>query len=283
MVHFDIKRLAYCIYISESLFVLPGAAEGGSGICWRDTMALWKVVRLGNRILRRVWVCLAGLVAMLNLGPAATAAMSMLVSLVLYAFAFGWKFAVGFILLLFVHELGHFAAAHIVGLRSSPPMFVPFVGAVISLRQAPKNAKMEANIAIGGPATGTLSALVCLVFYLWTDSALMLVLAYTACVLNLFNLIPCAPLDGGKIAAAISPHMWWLGSIAAGALFLYTYNIVILIIFIFSLFRLWQGDAGESERYYHLTFRQRVKVGFWYFGLLAVLGVTTVYLIGLLH
>jgi Zn-dependent protease len=219
---------------------------------------------------------------MLKLGSAAAMAATMLLSLGVYAVAFGWKFAAGFILLLLVHELGHFAAARVVGVGSSIPMFVPFVGAVISLRQPPKNAKMEANIAIGGPATGTLSALVCLAFYLWTDSMFMLVLAYTACILNLFNLIPCTPLDGGRIAAAISPHMWWLGSIFTGLLFFYTKNLLVLLVLIFSLFRLWQGDSSDAgSSYYHLSRGQRIKVALWYFGLVALLGMATLYLLSM--
>ena len=247
-------------------------------------MALWKVVRLGNNLVRRAGICLVMAAATLGLGEAAAMAATMLLSLALYALAFGWKFAVGFTVLLLVHELGHFAAARVVGLRSSTPVFVPFLGAVIRLRQPPTSAKMEANIAVGGPAAGTLSALVCLVFYLWTDSTLMLVLAYTACLLNLFNLIPCAPLDGGKIVAAISPRMWWLGSIAAGTLFFCTRNLLILAVFAFSLVQLWQGEGeGGGGRYYHLPFGQRVKVALWYFGLLGVLGVATVYLVELLR
>ena len=182
-------------------------------------MGLWKVIRLGTELLRRFAICVVGLATVLNILPAATMAATMLLSLVLYALAFGWHFAAGFVLLLFVHELGHLVAARVVGVDSSIPFFVPFLGAVISLRQPPKNAKMEANIAIGGPAAGMLSGLVCLIFYLWTDSLLMLLLAYTACLLNLFNLIPCTPLDGGRIATAISPHMWWLGSTSTGILF----------------------------------------------------------------
>lgn len=246
-------------------------------------MAFWRVVSLGSRLINRMGVCLMGLVAMQGLGEAAAMAATMLLSLVIYALAFGWRFALGFVLLLLIHEMGHIAAARVVGLRSSIPVFVPFLGAVVSLRQPPTSAKMEANIAIGGPATGTLSALICLACYLWTDSLLMLVLAYTACVLNLFNLIPCSPLDGGKITAAISPRMWWLGSLASGLLFLHTYNFFILVIFIFSLLRLWRGEADDAGRYYQLSLRQRLKVALWYFGLLAVLGVSTAYLIELLH
>ncbi|EAX46857.1 peptidase M50 [Thermosinus carboxydivorans Nor1] len=229
-------------------------------------------------------MCAAGLVAMTSLGPAAAMAVSILMSLAVYAYVFGLKFAVGFIILLLVHELGHIIASRVVGLRTGGPMFVPFVGAVISLHKPPQSAKMEANIAIGGPALGTLSALVCLILYLWTDSTLMLALAYTASLLNLFNLIPCAPLDGGRIAAAISPHLWWAGSATLGALAIVTSNFFIFVVFLFSLARLWLGAEDDTgPEYYAMTVRQRLTVAWWYFGLLTVLGLMTWQLVAALR
>lgn len=245
-------------------------------------MNSWKVINLGRRVVRRVGLGLFGLLALVQMGGAMSTAASMLVSLAFYVLAFGFKFAIGFTILLLVHELGHVLASRIVGLRTSGPTFIPFIGAVISLNRAPVNAKMTANIAIGGPAAGTLSALVCLAFYLWSDNMLMLVLAYTACLLNLFNLIPCSPLDGERIAAAISPRLWWIGSLVIGIVFLYTYNILVLIIFLFSLVALWRGEEDQDERYYHLSAAQRLTVAWWYFGLLTVLALTTLYTMELL-
>ncbi|QDR81919.1 site-2 protease family protein [Sporomusa termitida] len=242
----------------------------------------WTVINLARRVLRRAGIGFVGLLALIQMGGALSTAASMLVSLAFYALAFGGRFALGFILLLLVHELGHVVASRIVGLRATGPTFIPFIGAVISLNRAPVNAKMTANIAIGGPAAGTLSALLCLAFYFWSDSMLILVLAYTACLLNLFNLIPCAPLDGERIAAAISPRLWWIGSLVIGGVFLYTHNIFILIIFLFSLFELWRGEEHQDSTYYQLTAAQRLKVAWWYFGLLSVLGVTTLYTMELL-
>lgn len=245
-------------------------------------MSCWKVINLGRRVLRRVGIGIVGVFALFQVGGALTTAVSMLVSLAVYALAFGIKFGIGFILLLFIHELGHIVASRIVGLRANGPTFIPFIGAVISLNRPPINAKMTANIAIGGPAAGTLSALICLAFYLWSNSILMLILSYTACLLNIFNLIPCAPLDGERIAAAISPRLWWIGSFVIGAVFLYTYNILVLIIFLFSLFELWRGEEAQEYSYYQLTASQRLQVAWWYFGLLSVLGVTTLYTLELL-
>lgn len=241
-------------------------------------MGLFKVIGLGQKLLQRVTVCVVGLAAMLGVGSAASMTVSMLVSVAVYAVAFGWKFALGFVILLFIHEFGHLLASRVVGLQSSNPVFIPFLGAVIKI-QDPKNAKMEANVAIGGPALGTISALVCLAFYLWTGDKLMLVLSYVACLLNLFNLIPCSPLDGGRIAAAISPHMWWLGTIATGFLFLATSNIFLLIVLVFSLIRLWAGTSDVDPQYYQISMRQRVRVAWWYFGLLFVLGTLALYLV----
>lgn len=241
-------------------------------------MGLFTVISFGHKLLQRLTVCVLGLAAMLGIGSAASMTLSILLSVAVYAVAFGWKFALGFVVLLFIHELGHLLASRVVGLKSSNPVFIPFLGAVIKI-QDPVNAKMEANVAIGGPALGTLSALVCLVFYLWTDDKLMLVLAYTACLLNLFNLIPCSPLDGGRIAAAISPHMWWLGTIATGVLFLITSNIFLLLVLVFSLVRLWVGETDMHPHYYKISLRQRVRVAWWYFGLLFVLGSITLYLV----
>ncbi|MGL5514559.1 MAG: site-2 protease family protein [Sporomusa sp.] len=245
-------------------------------------MNSWWVIKVGRQVLKRAGLGVVGLLALVQMGGALSTAASMLVSLAFYALAFGSRFALGFVFLLLVHEMGHVVASRIVGLRASGPMFIPFIGAVISLNRAPVNAKMTANIAIGGPAAGTISALACLAFYLWSDSTLMLVLAYTACLLNLFNLVPCAPLDGERIAAAISPRLWWIGSFVIGAVFLYTYNLLILIIFLFSLFELWRSEDQREGSYYQLTVAQRVKVALWYFGLLSVLGVTTLYTMELL-
>ncbi|MDD4601538.1 MAG: peptidase M50 [Negativicutes bacterium] len=241
-----------------------------------------KVITVGGKIIQRAVLAFMGLAALVNFGPAGAIALSMLVSLAVYAAAFGFKFALGFVLLLLAHELGHLMASRAVGVKTQGPIFVPFIGAALALKDVPVNARMEANIAIGGPAVGTLSALVCLTAYLWTDSILMLVLAYTACLLNLFNLIPCDPLDGGKIAGAISPHMWWGGTIAIGLLFVSTHNLFILFIFFVSLLRLWRGDYG-NEVYYDLTLGQRLTMLWWYVGLLLVLGIATLYIAEILR
>lgn len=243
-----------------------------------------KVVQMGRRLLRSGILCLAGIAATVNIESITAMSLSMILSLAVYAVTFGFQFALGFVILLFVHEAGHMLAARVVGVSFSGPLFVPFIGAVINLGKAPVNAKMEANIAIGGPALGTVSALVCLALYFWTDQLVMLILSYTACLLNLFNLIPCNPLDGGRIAGAISPRLWWIGAVALGILSLITHNILILIIFLFSLYRLWREEEEVSQAsYFQLTWKQRLNVAWWYFGLVGLLSVLALYLVELLQ
>jgi Zn-dependent protease len=243
---------------------------------------MWKVVHIGRRMTHRSLLLVMGLVAAVKVGSTAGMALTILLSLAAYALTFGIPFAVGFVVLLLIHELGHVAACRVVGIHTSKPLLIPFVGAVIHLRQMPKNAKVEANVAIGGPAAGSLSALICLLFHLWTDNMLLLVLAYTACVLNLFNLIPCDPLDGGKIADAISANLWWGGVVIVGVLAGYTGNFFMIIVFFVALLRLWQGVNSE-QRYYQLALRQRLALAGCYFGLLIVLSGTTLYIIELLR
>lgn len=238
-------------------------------------MEVFQVVRLGGRRLYRLGIALLGAIAMLHSGPILLTAGSMALSLLVYGAAFGWQFAAGLVLLLFIHELGHLLALAVVGLKSGGMWFVPFLGAVISVKQAPTNVKTAANIAVAGPAAGAISALFCLACYFWTDQILWLVLCYTACLLNLLNLIPCAPLDGEKAAGAIHPKLWWGGSLVLLALIWQTANFILLIIFAFSLIRLWRETSEES--YYRLRMGQKVTVACWYFGLLFLLGGLTWY------
>ncbi|WP_199884017.1 site-2 protease family protein [Anaerosinus massiliensis] len=228
---------------------------------------------------KRLMVLCMAAVALLKLHTTVTMFISIFISVLCYALPFDVYFAIGFVLLLFAHEFGHIIAAKVVGLRTSPPIFIPFLGAMVHLKRQPVNAKMTANIAIGGPAMGALSALVCIACYFWTDQKLWLTLAYIACILNLFNLIPSEPLDGGKIVVAISPHFWWLGTMMIGLLFFYTYNMLIFIIFLFSLSRVWKiNRTNYTETYYQISRKKRWMVFSWYIGLIAVLGIATLYI-----
>lgn len=223
---------------------------------------------------RSVLVGMAAGAAMCHLLPGAGwPAVSMLVSAGLYAAAFGWLFAVGLSVLLLIHELGHLLASRLVGLPAAGPVFLPFLGAFITLKRQPQSAKGDANIAAGGPALGTLAALVCLLLYFWTAHDCYLVLCYVGALLNFLNLLPCLPLDGGRMATAMLPRSWWLIAVGAAGLLFFTQQLAFLALLLTALWRALQplGADEPLNVYYQLERRTRWAVTFWYSGIITVL------------
>lgn len=157
-------------------------------------------------------------IVFLKINKIALTLLSMLLTIVVYARRYGWKFAIGFVLLLALHEYGHVLAAKLKGLNVTSPVFIPFVGALIFMKDRPENANTEAFVAAGGPLAGSLASLICYGLYLAGGGELFLALAYLGFILNLFNLIPVHPLDGGRIVAAVSPAIWILGIPVVGYL-----------------------------------------------------------------
>src|SRR5690349_11948570 len=172
---------------------------------------------------------------------------TMLLSIWFYALNWGWMFAVGFVLLIFVHECGHLIVARYFGLKVGAPVFIPFMGAFIALKDAPKDAWMEAWVGIGGPLLGTLGAAVCEAVFVATGNELFRALAYTGFFLNLFNLAPIGFLDGGRIATALSPWLWVAGAaIVTWLLFIHP-NFILVLILLMSLPRLWYLFRKKDE------------------------------------
>ena len=204
-----------------------------------------------------------------------TTSASMLVSLAAYAWLWGWRFAVGFILLLFVHELGHYVEARRQGLNVGAPMFIPFLGAAILLKENPQNAWREAQIAIAGPIVGSLAAALVWLLGVQMDSDLLRALGFTGFFLNLFNLLPVVPLDGGRIVAAVHPVLWLFGFVALLGLLFIAPNPILIIIVLFvglELWRRWQERGlTHAASYYQVTPWQRVVTAVAYFGLAALL------------
>src|SRR5437773_3301174 len=164
---------------------------------------------------------------------------TMLLTIWLYAQTWGWWFALGFVLLIFVHECGHLLAARRLGLKVGAPVFIPFMGAFIALKEAPPNAWIEAQVGIGGPLLGTAGAALCEGLYLATGNPLFRGLAYTGFFLNLFNLAPVGFLDGGRIVTALSPWLWLVGLGVVGGLLFTHFNFLLLLILVLSLPRLF--------------------------------------------
>ena len=201
---------------------------------------------------------------------------TMLLSIGAYALAWGVWFAVGFVLLIFVHECGHLIAAKRLGLKVGAPVFIPFMGALIALKEAPRNAWIEAQVGIGGPLLGTAGAVVCeLIFYL-TGNPMFRALAYTGFFLNLFNLMPVGFLDGGRIVTALSPWLWIVGFAILVVMTVTHPNFLLILILIASIPRLislFRNKSEEERRYYEVEPWQRWTMSVMYFGLIALLVV----------
>ena len=158
----------------------------------------------------------------------------------------GIWFGVGFVAMILVHELGHGYAMKRSGVEAGWPIFIPFVGAMIAMKGLPRDRATEAQIAFGGPLAGTGAALVAAALWLATESRLFLALAYTGFFLNLFNLTPISPLDGGRVAQAFSPRAWILGALLLAALFFTTRAPMLLLIGLLALPRIFsKGSADE--------------------------------------
>ena len=199
---------------------------------------------------------------------------SMVLMIGVYAMMLGFWYAFGFVLLILVHETGHLLAAKRLGLKVGAPVFIPFMGAFIALKEVPPNAWIEAQVGIGGPMLGTLGAGICYLGYLATNNPLFGALAYTGFFLNLFNLMPVGFLDGGRIVTALSPWLWIAGFIVLGCLTFLHPNFILILILIFSiprLFSLFRAKTDEQRRYFEVTPEQRWQMGLMYFGLVALL------------
>lgn len=221
----------------------------------------------------------AGVVALLTkfavLLKFALPLLSAVASFGVYAAIFGWQFGLGIVLLLFVHEMGHVLVIRAKGLPASLPIFVPLLGAAVFMKRLPQSVRDEAEIAIGGPLAGALAGAVCYGAYLGDGSRLWLVLAYFSFLLNLFNLIPVSPLDGGRVVGAISKWIWPLGLVAVAVLFWYTQSIILLIVGWFGLMQTIARFRGGAalDRYYKIPVMSRVWITCVYFGLAAVLAL----------
>ncbi len=238
-------------------------------------------------LMRRLWAPIAGLGLLLwklKFALAAvfklkvfTTAGSMIVSVGAYALLGGWWFGLGLVLLIFVHEIGHVLELRRQGVPASAPLFIPFLGAFVGLKQLPADAWREAQVALAGPLLGSLGA-----FAVWGaaevyDSNFLRAMAFVGFLINLFNLLPVVPLDGGRAVAALHPAIWLAGLAALAVLAFTRPNPILLLILLLGgmeALNRWRGrnEPGSTE-YYRVTRAQRVAVAVVYLGLAAVLAL----------
>ena len=199
---------------------------------------------------------------------------TMLLSIGAYALEWGWAFAIGFVLLIFVHEMGHAVALRREGIPAGAPVFIPFVGAFVAMQGRPRDAAVEARVAMAGPLTGSLAAWLTLGAGLAWPQPLLVALGHTAVLLNLFNLVPVPPLDGGRIAGAFTRTYWILGYALGVVALLFTRSPLLLIVLIVGLMTLVRRWRDPVPGYDVLSPRQRATIALGYAALVAALLVT---------
>jgi Zn-dependent protease len=235
--------------------------------------------RTWRDVLRRIWAPIAAAGAFLaKFGGVLFKAkffFSIFISFGLYVWYGGLWFGVGLIVLLFVHEMGHVIEARRQGLPVSAPMFIPFLGAAITLKAFPRDAWHEAKMALAGPLLGSLGAAAIYAVGVVEDSNRLKAIAFLGFFINLFNLLPIVPLDGGRAVAALHPALWLVGLVALAGLVVLRPNPILILILVFAameLYRRWQMRADPGARsYYRVLPWQRAAVAVTYFGLAALL------------
>jgi len=247
----------------------PGS---GRGIDWRKLLAPLGALVL---LLVKFGAKLKALLLLLPKIKVFSTSATMLVSIGAYSLIWGWRFALGFVLLLLVHEMGHVIQLRREGLEASAPMFIPFMGAVVWAKSLGDNAAAEARVGLAGPVLGSLGAAALIPVANATGNDLFQALAFTGFFLNLFNLLPVVPLDGGRAMAALSPWMWFVGFAGLVGMMLLFPNPIILLIVLFGAmetWRRWQArNSPEAREYYKVSPRNRLLVALVYLALVALL------------
>jgi Zn-dependent protease len=210
--------------------------------------ARWSALGAGALAVALKGKALLGGLKLLSLGKVLLSAGSMLTMVWAYASRSGWPFAALFVGLLLVHELGHGWAIRKEGLRAGFPIFIPFLGAFISLKGQPRNSLVEARIALAGPVAGGAASLVCVAWYLVSRDRLWLAGAEAGFLLNLFNLTPLAPLDGGRVAQVFSRRAWIAGLAVVLGLCLVALSPPLLLIGALGLARVLRRAEAPSPQ-----------------------------------
>ena len=253
-----------------------GPVHPGSGrrFNWRK---LWAPFAAIGALVAKVGAELKGLLLLLPKLKLLTTSGSMLVSVAAYSLIWGWKFALGFVLLLFVHEMGHVIQLRREGIKASAPMFIPFLGAVIAAKSMGRDAAAEARVGLAGPVLGSIASLVPLALWLATGSDFWRALAYIGFFLNLLNLLPVLPLDGGRAMAALSPWIWLVGLAALVVLAFFFPNPILFLVLVFGGMESWRRwklrNTPEGRAYHAIPARTRALVAATYLGLAALLAV----------
>lgn len=202
---------------------------------------LWKFKFILVAVLGKAKFALLGLT---KLGTAT----SMLASFGVYWVAWGWPLAAGLVASIYLHEMGHVARLAQLGLKVEPPMFVPGFGAFVRMKQRPLDAIEEARIGLAGPIWGLGAALLALAAWQLTGSGLALAICRLGAWINIFNLLPLGPLDGGRAFRALAPSGRWAAAAALLAAWAVTHEGLLLLLIVVAIFRAIRKEAGAETK-----------------------------------
>jgi Zn-dependent protease len=191
---------------------------------------LFAPILAAGAFLAKFGAVLLKLKALVFLGSAA-------VSVLAYAQLWGWKFGLGFVLMLLVHELGHVIALRVRGIRNSALVFVPLLGAFTSWRPTARSPYQEAETALAGPVLGAAGALAVGYVGYFQHSALLQALAFLGLLVNLFNLAPVPMLDGGRLTHLLHPSIWILAIAGLVGWELYRPGFLVLVLAVLAAYQ----------------------------------------------
>jgi len=186
-------------------------------------LILWKLKVVVVLLLTKAKFLLFGLGKLSTL-------LSMLAAAGVYWSLWGWKFALGIVGSIYVHEMGHVSALRRYGIQASAPMFIPGIGALIRLRQHPATVAEDARVGLAGPIRGLGAALAAYAVYLATRSPICGAIAHFGAWVNLFNLLPFWQLDGGRGFRALTRRERWLATAALAATWLLTSEPLLVLL-----------------------------------------------------
>jgi Zn-dependent protease len=189
---------------------------------------------------------------------------SMLASFGLYWSIWGWKFAMGLVVSIYIHEMGHVAALRKFGIHATAPFFIPGVGALVRLKQNPATPLENARVGLAGPIWGFGASVLSLIIYLITNNAIFAAIASVGAWINLFNLLPIMPLDGGRGFQALTRNQRWLAVSAIGIAWFLTGEGLLMLLLIAGIIFAFSKTSNS---------RPDPVALFQYIGLLAALTV----------
>ena len=173
--------------------------------------------------------------------------LSMLLFLGIYWNMWGWKFALGFVLSIYIHEMGHVTMLNRYGIKATAPVFIPFVGAIIRVQQNLPDRRENSRVGLAGPLWGLWAAIAAYALYHWTGDPIFAAIARTGAWINLFNLMPIWQLDGGRGFQSLSSWQRWVMISVMGLMLFYTDEKLLIVLMVLAFFQALRRDAPTES------------------------------------